>query len=293
MKPIRKAVFPAAGLGTRFLPATKALPKEMLNLVDAPLIEYSVREAVASGIEQIVLVTGRGKSLMEDHFDVSYELERTLADRGKTELLAVAEEVSKLASVVSVRQKRPLGLGHAVLMAKDVVGDEPFAVLLPDDIVASETPAVAQLAETANQYDAPVVGVIRIDGPEISRFGVVAGDEVSPGVFRVSKMVEKPAFENAPSNLAIVGRYVLTPDIFAHLEATGADTKGEIQLTDGMHRLLADRPFYARVLDGTRHDAGDKLGYLIATIDFALDRSDFGPALRSYLVKRLADTRTD
>ncbi|HQR37774.1 MAG TPA: UTP--glucose-1-phosphate uridylyltransferase GalU [Blastocatellia bacterium] len=288
MRPIRKAVFPAAGLGTRFLPATKSLPKEMLTLVDMPLIEYTVREAIASGVEQIVLVTGRGKSLMEDHFDVSYELERTLEDRNKTELLAVARAIAELASVVSVRQKRPLGLGHAVLVTKDIIGDEPFAVLLPDDIVDSATPAVAQLVETANTYDAPVVGVIEIDGPEISRFGVVAGEQVEPGVFRVTGMVEKPAYEKAPSNLAIVGRYVLTPDIFPHLEATGADGKGEIQLTDGMHRLLAERPFYARVLEGTRHDAGDKLGYLIATCDLALKRADLGPALREYLLRRLA-----
>ncbi|MCC6743580.1 MAG: UTP--glucose-1-phosphate uridylyltransferase GalU [Acidobacteria bacterium] len=288
MKRIRKAVFPAAGLGTRFLPATKSMPKEMLNLVDKPLIQYTVEEAIASGCTQLVIVTGRDKSPMEDHFDVSYELERTLEDRNKTELLELARSVADLASIAYIRQKRPLGLGHAVLVTKRLVGDEPFAVILPDDIVDSEKPAVAQLAEVAERYEAPVIGVIPIDGPEISRFGVAAGEEVEPGVFKITKMVEKPKFEEAPSNLAIVGRYVLTPDIFAHLEATGADTRGEIQLTDGMQRLLGERPMYARVLEGTRHDGGDKLGYLLATFDFALKRPDLGPELIAFLRERLA-----
>jgi len=287
MKPIRKAVFPAAGLGTRFLPATKAMPKEMLPLVDKPLIQYTVEEALASGADQIIFVTGRDKSPMEDHFDVSYELERTLEERGKSDLLALARSVSDLASIAYIRQKRPLGLGHAVLVAKPLVGDEPFAVLLGDDLVDSEKPAIGQLIEVHEKYDAPVVGVIKIDGPEISRFGVVDGEEVEPGVYRVNRMVEKPKYEEAPSNLAIVGRYVLTPDIFAHLEATGADSRGEIQLTDGMQRLLGDRPFYARILEGTRHDAGDKLGFLIATVEYALQREDVGPEFLSYLRERL------
>lgn len=286
MKPIRKAVYPAAGLGTRFLPATKATPKEMLTLVDKPLIQYTVEEALASGVEQIIVVTGRDKSTMEDHFDVSYELERTLEERGKTELLEVARSVADMAQIAYVRQKRPLGLGHAVLVAKNLVGDEPFAVLLPDDIVDSKVPAVAQLVETAQKYDAPVVGVIPIDGPEISRFGVIDGEEVEPGVFRVKRMVEKPPFEEAPSNLAIVGRYVLTPDIFPHLQATGADNRGEIQLTDGMQQLLGERPFYARILEGTRHDAGDKLGYLMATVEFALEHETLGEQFREYLRER-------
>jgi len=293
MKRIRKAVFPAAGLGTRFLPATKSMPKEMLNLVDKPLIQYTVEEAIASGCTQLVIVTGRDKSPMEDHFDVSYELERTLEDRNKTELLELARSVADLASIAYIRQKRPLGLGHAVLVTKRLVGDEPFAVILPDDIVDSEKPAVAQLAEVAERYEAPVIGVIPIDGPEISRFGVAAGEEVEPGVFKITKMVEKPKFEEAPSNLAIVGRYVLTPDIFAHLEATGADTRGEIQLTDGMQRLLGERPMYARVLEGTRHDGGDKLGYLLATFDFALKRPDLGPELIAFLRERLARIDTE
>ena len=288
MKRIRKAVFPAAGLGTRFLPATKSMPKEMLNLVDKPLIQYTVEEAIASGCSQLIIVTGRDKSPMEDHFDVSYELERTLEDRGKLDLLEVAQSVADLASIAYIRQKRPLGLGHAVLVTKRLVGDEPFAVILPDDIVDSEKPAVAQLTEVAERYEAPVIGVIPIDGPEISRFGVAAGEEVEPGVFRITKMVEKPRFEDAPSNLAIVGRYVLTPDIFGHLEATGSDTRGEIQLTDGMQRLLGERPMYAKVLEGTRYDAGDKLGFLIATFDFALKRAELGPVLLAFLRERLA-----
>ncbi len=289
MKPIRKAVFPAAGLGTRFLPATKAMPKEMLPLVDKPLIQYTVEEALASGADQIIFVTGRDKSTMEDHFDVSYELERTLEERGKRDLLELARSVSDLASIAYIRQKRPLGLGHAVLVAKPLVGDEPFAVLLGDDIVDSADPAIGQLIEVYEKYDAPVVGVIEIDGPEISRFGVVKGEEVEPGVYRVHSMVEKPRYEEAPSNLAIVGRYVLTPDVFPHLEATGADSRGEIQLTDGMQRLLGDRPFYARILGGTRHDAGDKLGFLIATFEFALKHEDVGPDFLSYLRRRLPE----
>jgi UTP--glucose-1-phosphate uridylyltransferase len=287
MKTIKKAVFPAAGLGTRFLPATKAMPKEMLPLVDKPLIQYTVEEALASGANQIIFVTGRDKSTMEDHFDVSYELERTLEERGKHDLLELARSVSDLASIAYIRQKRPLGLGHAVLVAKPLVGDEPFAVLLGDDLVDSETPAIGQLIEVYEKYDAPVVGVIEIDGPEISRFGVVEGEEVEPGVYRVRSMVEKPKYEEAPSNLAIVGRYLLTPDIFPHLEATGADSRGEIQLTDGMQRLLGDRPFYARILEGTRHDAGDKLGFLIATVEYAIKRQDVGPEFLAYLRKRL------
>lgn len=289
MKRIRKAVFPAAGLGTRFLPATKSMPKEMLNLVDKPLIQYTVEEAIASGCSQLIIVTGRDKSPMEDHFDVSYELERTLEDRGKLELLEVARSVADLASIAYIRQKRPLGLGHAVLVTKRLIGDEPFVVILPDDIVDSEKPAVAQLTEVAERYEAPVIGVIPIDGPEISRFGVAAGEEVEPGVFRITKMVEKPKYEDAPSNLAIVGRYVLTPDVFPHLEATGADNRGEIQLTDGMQRLLGERPMYAKVLDGTRYDGGDKLGYLIATFDFAMKRADLGPELLEFLRERLAE----
>lgn len=265
------------------------MPKEMLNLVDKPLIQYTVEEAIASGCSQLVIVTGRDKSPMEDHFDVSYELERTLEDRGKNDLLEIARSVAELASIAYIRQKRPLGLGHAVLVTKRLVGDEPFAVILPDDIVDSETPAVSQLATVAERYDAPVIGVIPIDGPDISRFGVAAGEEVEPGVFRITQMVEKPKFENAPSNLAIVGRYVLTPDIFRHLEATAADTRGEIQLTDGMQRLLGERPMYAKVLEGTRHDGGDKLGYLIATFDFAMKRDDLGPELMAFVRERIAE----
>jgi UTP--glucose-1-phosphate uridylyltransferase len=280
---IRKAVFPAAGLGTRFLPATKASPKEMLPLVDKPLIQYVVEEAVDSGIESIIIVTGRGKSAIEDHFDISFELENMLRERGKEELFDAARSVSELARISYVRQKQALGLGHAILQAKDFVEGEPFAVMLADDIVDAEVPALKQMLAVYEETGAPVLGTMQVEGEAISRFGVLDAEEVRPGVFRVRDMVEKPRFEDAPSDLAIIGRYILTPDIFEEIERTEPGAGGEIQITDAMRALLKKREFYAVRFEGTRHDAGDKLGFLIATVEFALKRPDLGPQFREYL----------
>ena len=282
-KRVRKAVFPAAGLGTRFLPATKASPKEMLPLVDKPLIQYVVEEAVASGIESIIIVTGRGKSAIEDHFDVSFELEKILEERGKTEELVEMRAISEMARISYVRQREALGLGHAVLQAKDSVGDEPFAVMLSDDIIDSDIPALQQLLEVYEEYDAPVVGTMQVEGETISRFGVLDVEEVGDGVYRIKDMVEKPPFSEAPSDLAIIGRYVLTPDIFEEIEKTTPGAVGEIQITDAMRSLLKKRPFYAVRFRGTRHDAGDKLGFLIATVEFALQRADLATEFGEYL----------
>jgi UTP--glucose-1-phosphate uridylyltransferase len=280
---IRKAVFPAAGLGTRFLPATKASPKEMLALVDKPLIQYGVEEAVASGVESILIITGRGKSAIEDHFDISFELEHTLRERGKHELLALARSVSDIARISYTRQKEALGLGHAILQARDFVGDEPFAVLLPDDIMDCETPALKQMLRVYEKYDAPVLGTMQVAGEAISRFGAIDAEEVEAGVYKINDMVEKPPFAEAPSDLAIIGRYILTPDIFAEIERTERGAGGEIQITDAMRSLLKRRPFYAVRFEGARHDAGDKLGFLIATVEFALKRPDLAPEFREYL----------
>ncbi|HYY93203.1 MAG TPA: UTP--glucose-1-phosphate uridylyltransferase GalU [Pyrinomonadaceae bacterium] len=280
---IRKAVFPAAGLGTRFLPATKASPKEMLPLVDKPLIQYVVEEAVAAGVESIIIVTGRGKSAIEDHFDISFELENMLRERGKGELVEEARSVSELARISYVRQKQALGLGHAILQAKDFVEGEPFAVMLADDIVDARVPALRQMLDIYEETGAPVLGTMSVAGEAISRFGVLDAEEIRPGVFRVRDMVEKPPFEEAPSDLAIIGRYILTPDIFAEIENTKPGAGGEIQITDAMRALLRKRDFYAVRFEGTRHDAGDKLGFLVATVEFALKRPDLGPQFREYL----------
>jgi UTP--glucose-1-phosphate uridylyltransferase len=282
-KRVRKAVFPAAGLGTRFLPATKAAPKEMLPLVDKPLIQYVVEEAVASGIESVVIVTGRGKATMEDHFDVSFELEKILEERGNLDLLKQMRRISEMARVSYVRQREALGLGHAVLQAKDFVEDEPFAVMLSDDIIDSEVPALRQLLDVYEKYDAPVIGTMQVAGEAISRFGALSVDEIEDGVYKVKDMVEKPPFAEAPSDLAIIGRYVLTPDIFEEIEKTKPGAIGEIQITDAMRSLLKRRDFYAVRFKGVRHDAGDKLGFLIATVEFALKREDLGGEFREYL----------
>jgi UTP--glucose-1-phosphate uridylyltransferase len=280
---VRKAVFPAAGLGTRFLPATKASPKEMLPLVDKPLIQYVVEEAVASGIESVIIVTGRGKAAIEDHFDISFELEKLLQERGKEEELKAMSAISEMARVSYVRQREALGLGHAVLQARDLVGDEPFAVMLSDDIIDSETPALKQLLDVYEKYDAPVVAVFQVEGEAISRFGVIDGEEVEDGVYKIKDMVEKPKSSEAPSDLAIIGRYILTPDIFDEIEKTRPGAIGEIQITDAMRSLLKKRPFYAVRFKGTRYDAGDKLGFLIATVEFALKHEDLAPEFREYL----------
>jgi UTP--glucose-1-phosphate uridylyltransferase len=283
LQKVRKAVFPAAGLGTRFLPATKASPKEMLPLVDKPLIQYVVEEAVASGIESVIIVTGRGKASIEDHFDISFELEKLLEERGKLEELKAMRAISEMARVSYVRQQEALGLGHAVLQARDLVGEEPFAVMLSDDIIDSEEPALRQLLDVYEKYSAPVVAVFQVEGEAISRFGVVDGEEVEEGVYKIKDMVEKPAFSDAPSDLAIIGRYVLTPDIFDEIERTTPGAIGEIQITDAMRSLLKKRPFYAVRFKGTRYDAGDKLGFLIATVEFALKHEDLAPEFREYL----------
>ena len=280
---IRKAVFPAAGLGTRFLPATKASPKEMLPLVDKPLIQYVVEEAVASGIESILVVTGRDKTPIEDHFDISFELEHLLRSKGKDEMLRLARGVSDLARIAYTRQKEALGLGHAIYQARDFTGRQPFAVMLADDIVDAEKPALQQMVEVYEKYDAPVIATMQVPGEAISRFGVIDAEEVEPNVYRIRDMVEKPKYADAPSDLAIIGRYILTPDIFPAIEQTTPGSGGEIQITDAMRRLLQERPFYAVKLQGRRHDAGDKMGFLIATVEFALKRPDLGPEFREYL----------
>ena len=280
---IRKAVFPAVGLGTRFLPATKASPKEMLPLVDKPLIQYVVEEAVASGIESIIIVTGRDKSAIEDHFDISFELEHLLRERGKETTRKEVRAISEMARISYVRQREALGLGHAVLQARDQVCDEPFAVMLSDDIVDAEVPALKQLINVYEKYESPVIGTMQVAGEAISRFGALDVDEIEDGVYKVKDMVEKPAFADAPSDLAIIGRYVLTPDIFNEIEQTTAGAGGEIQITDAMRSLLKKRPFYAVRFEGTRHDAGDKLGFLIATVEFALKRPDLAEEFRAYL----------
>lgn len=282
-KKIRKAVFPAAGLGTRFLPATKASPKEMLPLVDKPLIQYVIEESVASGIESILIITGRDKSAIENHFDISFEMEQLLKERGKEEMVEQIRAISDLARISYTRQKEALGLGHAIYQAKDFVGSDPFAVLLADDIVDGEKPALARMIEVFEKYDAPVIATMQVAGEDISRFGVIDAEEIEPNVFKIRDMVEKPAFADAPSDLAIIGRYIFTPDIFEAIEQTTPGSGGEIQITDAMRILLKKRPFYAVKLEGKRHDAGDKLGFLIATVELALKREDLGSEFRNYL----------
>ena len=281
---VRKAVFPAAGLGTRFLPATKAQPKEMLPLVDKPTIQYVVEEAVASGLGEIIIVTGRGKRAIEDHFDASFELEYYLNDRGKVEELAQIKTISELASVSYVRQKEPLGLGHAILCARALVGDEPFGVFLGDDIIGhTSVPCMRQLLDVFERHDSPVIAVERVPMDRIHQYGVIAGKNIGGNVWEISDLVEKPQAKDAPSDLAIIGRYVLTPDIFGILAETAADKRGEIQLTDGLRSLRGRRPMYAVVFEGTRYDTGDKLGFLKATVQFALARPDLADAFRNYL----------
>jgi UTP--glucose-1-phosphate uridylyltransferase len=282
---VRKAVFPAAGLGTRFLPATKSIPKEMLSLVDKPIIQYGVEEALAAGIEQIIIVTGRGKSAIEDHFDVSYELEATLERRGKKELLALARNVSNMVDLSYVRQKEARGLGHAVLMARELVGDEPFAVILPDDVIDAPVPCLKQMIDVFDQFHGSVLATQIVEGPAISAYGVLDGTTLpkNPKIMDVKGMVEKPKPAEAPSKNAIIGRYVLTPKIFDLLEKTPLGAGGELQLTDGIKALLETEKVYGYTFDGIRHDAGDKLGMLKATVDFALKRDDLGAQFREYL----------
>jgi UTP--glucose-1-phosphate uridylyltransferase len=282
---IRKAVFPAAGLGTRFLPATKAQPKEMLPLVDKPIIQYVVEEAVAAGLTKIIIVTGRGKNAIEDHFDTSYELEKMLESRRKTDLLEQVRAISNMISVSYVRQGETLGLGHAVLMARDLVGDEPFAVMLGDDIIDSAVPCMKQMVEVFERYQGPVIAVHQVPRSEISAYGVIDGvPEPDNGrVYRIRDLVEKPPAEAAPSDLAIIGRYILTPDVFDALQETQTDAGGEIQLTNGLRALREGHQLYGYRFEGVRHDAGNKLGFLKATVEFALKRPDLGGPFREYL----------
>jgi len=284
-QPVRKAVFPVAGLGTRFLPATKAQPKEMLPLVDKPIIQYGVEEALDSGVNNIILVTGRGKNAIEDHFDVSVELETFLEARGKRELLAEIRKISNLINVAYVRQGEPLGLGHAVLTTKDLVGPEPFAVILGDDVIDAKPPALRQMLDVFEEVEGPVLAVEQVPPENVSSYGVIDAEEVRPGVYRIRDMVEKPPRDEAPSNLAIIGRYVLTPDIFPALEETARekDRTGEIQLTNGLRKLLKKRPIYGCRIDGIRHDTGNKLGFLKAVVYFALKRDDLSAPFRDYL----------
>ena len=284
---IRKAVFPAAGLGTRFLPATKAQPKEMLVLVDKPVIQYGVEEAVQAGANNIIIVTGRGKNAIEDHFDIAVELESYLQQRGKTDLLKEIRKITDQINVSYVRQGEPLGLGHAVLVTQNLVGDEPFAVILGDDVIDANPPALKQMIDVFERVDGPVLAVERVPVEDVSSYGVVRIDETAPnlgrGVYRIADLVEKPRQEEAPSNLAIIGRYILTPDIFASLKATTSDRTGEIQLTNGLRHLLRSRPIYACEIDGVRHDTGNKLGFLKALVYFALRRPDLAEPFRKYL----------
>ena len=287
---IRKAVFPAAGLGTRFLPATKAQPKEMLVLVDKPVIQYGVEEAVQSGVSNIVIVTGRGKNAIEDHFDVNVELESFLEQRGKTAQLEEIRQITSLIQVSYVRQGEPLGLGHAVLVTKALIGDEPFAVILGDDVIDAHPPALRQMIDVYERLKGPVLAVERVRTEDVPSYGIVAYDEnanLGRGVYQITDLVEKPKVEEAPSNLAIIGRYVLTPDIFPALEEVSADRTGEIQLTNGLRKLLRHRPIYAVEIDGVRHDTGNKLGFLKALVYFAMKRPELAGPFRQYMEKVL------
>lgn len=284
---VRKAIIPAAGLGTRFLPATKAQPKEMLPIVDKPTIQYIVEEAVASGIEDIIIVTGRGKRAIEDHFDKSYELEETLANKEKWALLEEVRRISNLVDIHYIRQKEPKGLGHAIYCARTFVGNEPFAVMLGDDIVQSEVPSLLQLRTVFEKYQSPVIGVQEVLPQDVSKYGIIGYDSASieDGVYEVHGLVEKPSMEKAPSNSAIMGRYILTPDIFNILKTLKPGKGGEIQLTDALQELLKVRRLFAYHFKGKRYDVGDKLGFLKATIDFALQREDLKDELLQYLIE--------
>ncbi len=284
MNKVRRAVFPAAGLGTRFLPATKAQPKEMLPLVDKPIIQYAVEEAIASGLENLVIITGRGKNAIEDHFDVSYELEKILEERGKSELLGQVRAVSEMVHLAYIRQKEALGLGHAILISRDLMNNEPFAVLLGDDVIVADVPCIRQMIDIYDHYGASVIAIMEVPPEEVSRYGIIKGRTLADSrLFEIDDMVEKPKVEAAPSNMAIIGRYILTPGIFEMLQETGKGSGGEIQLTDGLRRLLGREKILAYKFEGKRHDAGDKLGFLQATVEFALKNDELGAAFRAYL----------
>ncbi len=291
MTKIRKAVIPAAGLGTRFLPATKAQPKEMLPVVDKPMIQYIVEEAIDAGIESIIIITGRGKRTIEDHFDKSYELEAELERQGKQELLSLVEDISNLVNVFYVRQKEPRGLGHAIGCARDFVGGEPFAVLLGDDMIVSEKPAIGQLIDVYNEHQRSVIGVQRVPHSEVDKYGIIApADKETKGrLHEVCDMVEKPSASAAPSNIAILGRYIITPQVFDILENQAPGKNNEIQLTDALKTLMNKEGMYAYEFEGIRYDVGDKLGFLKATVDQALSRNDLKDDFAQYLKKRVKE----
>lgn len=280
---VRKAVIPVAGLGTRLLPVTKSVPKELLPIVDVPAIQVIVEECMASGIEEVIFITGRGKGAIEDHFDFNHELEQILEARGKLSELAAVKKAGNLIRTVTVRQKKPLGLGHAILQAKDVVGDEPFLVVLPDDIISAEPPCSKQLIDVYNKYGEGVVSVLEVSDEEVSRYGIIDGESWEEDLVRIRVMVEKPEPEKAPSNLAIIGRYILPPEIFTYLEETEVGNGGEIQLTDALQRLARERALIGYKFTGRRHDTGDRFGYLTANIDAALRRPDMSEKLWAYI----------
>lgn len=280
---VKKAVIPAAGLGTRFLPASKAIPKEMLPIVDAPIIQYIVQETVDSGIENVILIQGRGKGAIEDHFDYAYELEDTLRRKNKTDLLRYLEEIDQMTRLTAVRQRKALGLGHAVLQAKDLIGDEPFAVLLGDDVIDAEVPVTKQLIEAAARFEGGVIGIREVSYEDTSKYGIISGEEVAPGVIRIREMVEKPKPEHAPSRWAVMGRYVLPHEVFPLLEDTKPGQGGEIQLTDALSQLCRKVPMYGFRFEGAQFDAGDKLGFLKATLHFALKRPEFRAPLLEFV----------
>lgn len=284
---VRKAVIPAAGLGTRFLPATKSIPKEMIPIIDKPMIQYIVEECVNAGIEDIILITARGKDSIADHFDHSFEVEETLRRQKKEELLEATERVSKMANIITVRQKNPMGLGHAVLAARQIVGDEPFAVLLGDDLIVSEVPCIKQCIDAFEERETSVIGVMKVPKKEVSKYGIIGCEKINEKLFKVNEMVEKPTPEQAPSQLACPGRYVLIPEIFQYIAETKPGRGGEIQLTDALARLAVEEGLLAYLFDGRRYDTGDKLGFIEATVAFALKRPDLADGVRKILSEYL------
>ncbi len=285
---VRKAVIPAAGLGTRFLPATKAIPKEMIPIIDVPMIQYIVEKAMKSGIEDIVLITARNKHEIEDHFDYSYEVEKTLLEKGNTDLAEVSRKIAQICNLISIRQKIPMGLGHAVLCAEPVIGNEPFAVLLGDDMIdAPNAPCTRQLIDIAEKNDASVVGVMEVEPEDVSKYGIVGGDPLDGKTLHVKRLVEKPALKDAPSKLAIPGRYVLKPSIFKYLRETKPGRAGEIQLTDALQLMAEREKLLAYRYEGTRYDTGDRLGFIDATLAYALKRPDLAPGVRALMKKHL------
>lgn len=286
---VQKAIIPAAGLGTRFLPATKAQPKEMLPIVDTPTIQFIVEEAVSSGIEDIIIVTGRSKRAIEDHFDKSYELEEELKKSGKEDLLSQIRDISNLVNIHYIRQKEPKGLGHAIYCAKAFIGNEPFAVLLGDDIVRAEEPCLKQLINVYNDYKTTILGVQKVPVNEVSSYGIIGGKQVDERVVKVNDMVEKPDIDKAPSNTAILGRYIISPSIFSHLENIPPGKNGEIQLTDALKSLMKDEAIYAYDFIGKRYDVGNRMGFLKATVEFALERDDLKDEFKAYLKQIIKD----